>query len=72
MMGNCTITIHLTGSHHNDDYHKDANRMSVRFVEELMAAGHHVEGASFTSGGREDLLSSTCWTRQKWPEQICK
>jgi len=62
-MGNCTITIHLTGSHHNRRYLADANRMAAKFVDDLKAQGHNVEHASFTHGGREDLLDSGCWTR---------
>lgn len=62
-MGNCTITVHLTGSHHNKKNPKDANRMAATFVDELKAAGHNVEHASFTHGGREDLLDSSSFTR---------
>jgi len=62
-MGSCTITVHLTGSHHNKKNPKDANRMAAKFVDELKAAGHYVEHASFTSGGREDLLNEGCFTR---------
>ena len=61
-MGHCTITVHLTGSHHNK-HPKDANHMAAKFVDELKAAGHHVEHASFTSGGREDLLDPHTHTR---------
>jgi hypothetical protein len=56
-MGNCTITIHLTGSHHNKKHPKDANRMAQKFVDDLVTAGHNVEHASFTHGGRDDLLT---------------
>lgn len=64
-MGNCTIVVHLTGSHHNEDNPSDANRMAAAFVDKLKAAGHNVEHASITHGGREDLLSSTSYTRSK-------
>lgn len=69
-MGNWTITIHGVGSHHNPEVPTDANRMTAKFVDELKAAGHNVEGASFTHGGREDLLSSTSYTRANpaWKE----
>jgi hypothetical protein len=66
-MGNWTITIHGTGCHHNTALAEDANRMAAKVVDELVAAGHNVEHASFTSGGREDLLSSTSFTRANWP-----
>jgi hypothetical protein len=56
IMGNCTIVIHLTGAHHNPVYPNDANRMAARFADELKRAGHNVEHASFTHGGREDLI----------------
>jgi hypothetical protein len=62
-MGHCTITVHLTGSHHNKGNPKDADRMAAKFVDELKAAGHSVEHASFTSGGREDLLDPHSHTR---------
>ncbi|MGY3393458.1 glucan phosphoethanolaminetransferase (alkaline phosphatase superfamily) [Bradyrhizobium sp. USDA 3311] len=61
-MGNCTLVVHLTGSHHNRK-NRDANRMAAKFVDELKAAGHNVEHASFTSGGREDLLNEYTGTR---------
>lgn len=64
-MGNWTITIHGVGAHHNEDYDKDANRMAAEFADKLKAAGHSVEHVSFTSGSREDLLSSTSLTRGK-------
>ena len=55
-MGDCTITIHATGSHHNKGNPKDINRMAVKFVDELVSAGHHVKGASLTNGAHESLL----------------
>jgi hypothetical protein len=62
-MGNCTITIHLIGSHHNENNPNDANRMAAAFADELKRAGHNVEHASITHGGREDLLDPGCYTR---------
>jgi hypothetical protein len=62
-MGHCTITVHLSGSYHTKDNPKDANRMTAKFVDELKAAGHSVQRASFTSGGREDLLDPHTLTR---------
>lgn len=55
-MGDWNITIRGTGSHHNSDYPKDANRMARRFVEELSRAGHTVREASITHGGEEVLV----------------
>lgn len=57
-MGQWTITIHGTGCHHNIDVPEDANRMAGRFVKELTAAGHHVSGAMFTHGVRDDLTAA--------------
>lgn len=62
-MGNCTIVVHLTGPHHNRKNPGDANRIAARFVDQLKEAGHTVEHASFTSGGREDLLDPSSFTR---------
>jgi hypothetical protein len=55
-MGNWNINIQGVGSHHNADYPKDANKMAAEFVRQLKDAGHTVEGATFTHGGKEDLL----------------
>jgi len=52
-MGNWAITIIGTGAHHNKDYPQDANKMAEKFVDDLKAAGHIVEFATFTHGGRE-------------------
>lgn len=54
-MGNWTITIQGTGAHHNREYPRDANVMAAAFVEDLEAAGHDIESATFTHGGRDDL-----------------
>jgi outer membrane immunogenic protein len=55
IMGNCTITIHATGSHHNHGNPNDINRMAMKFADDLKAAGHSVEHASITHGGREEF-----------------
>ena len=62
-MGNCTITVHLTGSHHNKKNSTDANRMAAKFADDLKAAGHNVEHCSITHGGRTDLLDPNCMER---------
>lgn len=55
-MGNWNINIQGIGAHHNDDYPKDANKMAKDFVQSLLIAGHTVENAEFTYGGKEELL----------------
>ena len=54
-MGNWHISIQGIGSHHNTNYDKDANKMAAAFVQALRDAGHTVEAASFTHGGKEEL-----------------
>lgn len=54
-MGNWHISIQGIGCHHNPDIPQDADRMSKQFVQELVAAGHHVSIATFTHGGAETL-----------------
>jgi hypothetical protein len=54
-MGDWAIVIQGTGAHHNKEFPKDADRMSQRFVDELVEAGHEVRLATFTSGGRTVL-----------------
>lgn len=55
-MGNWNINIQGVGCHHNKDYPKDANKMAAKFVQELKAAGHTVEAAVFTHGGKTDIM----------------
>lgn len=57
-MGDWHIAIEGNGPHHNKEYDKDANKMAAEFVKALRAAGHSVESATFTHGGRDDLLQS--------------
>jgi hypothetical protein len=70
-MGQWTIVIQGTGCHHNfkkaenklvpdgeGDYERscaDADHAAARFVRELKAKGHNISGATFTSGGIEDI-----------------
>lgn len=55
-MGNWNINIQGVGCHHNPgDNEKDANKMAAKFTEELVKAGHTIEGATFTHGGKEEL-----------------
>lgn len=53
-MWNWHISIQGIGSHHQN-YPKDANVMAAELVKALKAAGHTVEEATFTHGGKEDL-----------------
>lgn len=54
-MGMWNISIEGVGAHHNKEYPLDADRMAQAFVKQLREAGHIVEKASFTYGGREVL-----------------
>lgn len=54
-MGCWTITIQGIGAHHNVDNEGDANKITEKFVKELVLAGHNVQSASFTHGGRDEL-----------------
>ena len=55
-MGNWNINIQGVGPHHNpNEYPQDANRMAAAFVKALKEAGHQIEKATFTHGGKEEL-----------------
>ena len=56
-MGQWNISIHGTGSHHNNANKSDANRMAGKFVRELKAAGHTITGATITYGGEENVAN---------------
>jgi len=53
-MGNCVITIRVTGTHHNGA-RSDIDQMAGDFVDHLKAKGHSVADATITSGGTQDL-----------------
>jgi hypothetical protein len=55
-MGNWVIVIQGVGQHHNGENGADANNMARNFMKELTEAGHAIDHASITYGGR-DLLS---------------
>ena len=57
-MGNWNINIQGVGAHNNGKPEFDADLTAARFVAELRAQGHTVEAASFTHGGKVDLLAS--------------
>lgn len=56
-MGNWNINIQGIGAHHNKDYPKDANKLAAEFVKQLLSAGHTIEKATFTHGGKEDFAT---------------
>lgn len=56
-MGNWNISINGTGCHHNVDHPGDADKLVNKFMAELIAGGHIIETATFTFGGRENLLA---------------
>lgn len=58
-MGNWAINIQGMGAHHNEDNEFDADKMTAKFVSELIAAGHLVENATFTFGGNENFLADS-------------
>jgi hypothetical protein len=56
-MGNCLITVHATGIHHNG-LKNDLDQLASAFVDDLKAKGHNVTAASIVSGGENDLLNT--------------
>lgn len=54
-MSNWHIAIQGVGPHHIKFRPGDANQLLSEFVKKLKAAGHTVEYATFTHGGRDDL-----------------
>lgn len=55
-MGNCLISVHVTGSHHNG-LERDIDQLAGKFVDDLKKS-HNVTHASVVSGGENDLLNS--------------
>ncbi len=55
-MGNWVIHIEGTGAHHNSNPASDANEKAKEFVHELLGIGQNVESATFTAGGRDNVL----------------
>lgn len=56
-MGNCLVSVHVTGAHHNGvDY--DIDQLAAEFVDKLKAKGHTVSAATIVSGGENDLLNT--------------
>lgn len=56
-MGNCLISIHVTGCHHNG-LPSDIDQLSADFTESLKAQGHNVTSATLVSGGEYDLTNA--------------
>lgn len=55
-MGNCLVSIHVTGCHHNGVPH-DIDQMAAKFVDELKRY-HNVTAAYMVNGGESDLMNS--------------
>lgn len=56
-MGNCLISVHVTGGHHNG-LPKDIDQLAHDFVKELKFLGYSVTAATLTHGGESDLLNT--------------
>lgn len=57
-MGNWAIFVQGLGCHHNGNPEIDANETAKAFVQRLTEQGHTVEVATFTYGGKDDLLGN--------------
>ena len=55
-MGNWVLHIEGTGCHHNGKPEIDADLLAPKLVEQLQQQGQNVEHATFTSGGRVNVL----------------
>jgi hypothetical protein len=56
-MGNCLVSVHVTGAHHNGKAY-DIDQRAAEFVDQLKADGHTVTAATIVSGGEHDLLNT--------------
>ncbi len=56
-MGNCLISVHVTGAHHNGAPN-DIDQLAAKFADELKAKGHNVTSATLVSGGEYDLMNT--------------
>ncbi len=56
-MGQCTITIHVTGAHHNKSA-SDIDQMAAEFVKDLSKL-HNVTAAYMCNGAEQDLKNTT-------------
>jgi hypothetical protein len=55
-MGNWNINIQGVGCHHNGKPEIDADAAALELVKILKKQGHTIESATFTHGGKMDLL----------------
>ncbi len=55
-MGQCVITIHVTGGHHNKSA-SDIDQMAAEFVKDLSKI-HNVTAAYMINGAEQDLKST--------------
>jgi hypothetical protein len=55
-MGNWVIHIEGTGCHHNGKEEIDVDLLAPKLVEQLLKQGQLVETATFTSGGRINVM----------------
>lgn len=55
-MGNWNINIQGVGCHHNTNHETDADKIAQDLVDKLVEAGQHIENATFTSGGKTQLV----------------
>lgn len=57
-MGNCVVTVRVTGSHHNG-VANDIDQLAAEFVDKLKVANNNVTAAQLFVGGDYDLLNTT-------------
>ena len=56
-MGNCIVSVHVTGAHHNGA-EGDIDQMAAKFADDLKAKGHTVSAATIVSGGEHDMMNT--------------
>jgi hypothetical protein len=57
-MGNCLVSVHVTGSHHNGSP-SDIDQMAADFVHALVGKGYSVSAASIVTGADYNLLDAS-------------
>lgn len=55
-MGNCLISVHATGAHHNGQPY-DIDQLAAEFVDTLKAKGATVTAATLVAGGESDMTN---------------
>ena len=58
-MGNWNINIQGVGCHHNGKPEIDADLLAAEMVGRLVGQGHTIESATFTHGGKIDLVEAS-------------